>query len=107
MSAFMADRDVVLSPVVQGTVPRLGQREISPSCSYEQLLRRVVDYASYTPMHNAIGTPAMSVPLHWDRDGLPIGSHFFARLGDEATLLSLAYELEQARPWANRRPPAR
>jgi len=107
MGAFMAARDVVLTPIVQGTVPRLGMREISASCSYEQLLQRVLDYASYTPMHNAIGTPAMSVPLHWDRDGLPIGSHFFGGMGDEATLLSLAYELEQARPWANRRPPIR
>jgi amidase len=44
------------------------------------------------------------VPLNWDCKGLPIGSQFAARLGSEATLLALAYELEEARPWANKRP---
>jgi amidase len=47
----------------------------------------------------------MSVPLHWDTEGLPIGSQFAARMGAEATLLALAYELEDARPWAGKRPP--
>jgi amidase len=48
----------------------------------------------------------MSVPLHWNADGLPIGSHFFGRYTDEATLLRLAAQLEQVRPWTKRRPPA-
>jgi amidase len=47
----------------------------------------------------------MSVPLHHGPGGLPVGSHFAARRGDEATLLALAYELEQARPWNDRWPP--
>ena len=46
----------------------------------------------------------MSVPLNWDSNGLPIGSQFAARMGAEATLLALAYELEEARPWASKRP---
>ena len=46
----------------------------------------------------------MSVPLGWSMDGLPIGSQFIARHGDEQTLLELAYELEIAQPWADRRP---
>jgi len=45
-----------------------------------------------TPLHNATGTPAMSVPLHWAADGLPIGVHFAGRYGEEATLLALAAE---------------
>jgi amidase len=46
----------------------------------------------------------MSVPLHWSKAGLPIGVHFAAKFGDEATLLKLAAQLEQARPWFNKRP---
>jgi len=64
------------------------------------------DYVAYTSLHNICGTTAMSVPLHRDSNGLPIGSQFAARIGAEAILLALAYELEEAHPWADKRPPA-
>lgn len=51
------------------------------------------------------GQPAASIPLHWSVGGLPIGAHFVARYGEEATLFRLAAQLERARPWANRLPP--
>jgi amidase len=54
---------------------------------------------------NATGQPAMSVPLYWNSAGLPIGTHYVGRFGDEETLFSLAAQLEKARPWAARRPP--
>jgi Asp-tRNA(Asn)/Glu-tRNA(Gln) amidotransferase A subunit family amidase len=54
---------------------------------------------------NITGQPSISLPLTWNAAGLPIGTHFTARYGDEATLLRLAAQLEAARPWAARRPP--
>ena len=63
------------------------------------------DYIPFTPLFNVTGQPAMSVPLHWNDAGLPIGMQFVARLGDDATLIRLAGQLERARPWFERRPP--
>jgi amidase len=72
-----------------------------PLRGYDRAARFVPD----TPVCNATGQPAMSVPLYWNEQGLPIGTHFVGRYGDEATLFRLAAQLEQARPWAQRRPP--
>lgn len=58
-----------------------------------------------TQLFNLTGQPAASVPLHWTDGGLPIGAQIVGRFGDEATLFRLAAQLEQARPWAGRKPP--
>jgi hypothetical protein len=63
-------------------------------------------YAAFTAVFNVTGQPAVSVPLHWTDDDLPVGTMLVGRPADEATLLALAAQLEQARPWAHRHPPA-
>ncbi len=66
---------------------------------------KVFEFIPDTPMFNATGQPAMSVPLYWNADGLPIGMQFAARFGDEATLFKLARQLEIAAPWFDKTPP--
>jgi amidase len=71
----------------------------------EELAGETFRFMPYTPLANAGGQPAMSVPLHWTAAGLPVGMHFMGRYGEEATLFRLAGQLEQARPWRERMPP--
>jgi amidase len=61
--------------------------------------------AAFTSVFNTTGQPAMSVPLYWTNDNIPIGIQFAAPFGDEAILFRLAAQLEQERPWINRKPP--
>lgn len=65
----------------------------------------VLDYTPFTPIQNATGQPSVSLPLCWSSEGLPLGVMFTGRFGDEATLFRLAGQLEEARPWRDRKPP--
>ncbi len=90
--------DVVLSPTLARPSWPLGH--FSPASGRETLIRRTEEAVGYTPVHDAAGCPAMSVPLG-RHDGLPVGIHFAAAPGADRLLLGLAYELEAAAPWVD------
>jgi amidase len=102
MAGFLTSYDVILSTTLAGPPPKLGY--FDQDGDVQTFTDRVTQYLSVTPLHNATGTPAMTVPLHWTADGLPIGVHFAGRYGEEATLLRLAAQLEAAQPWFDRVP---
>ena len=89
--------DAVLTPTVADETPRIGY--LAPT-DYQRVIDRLVDWVAFTPMQNVTGEPAISLPLAQSADGMPAGMMLSADLGQEALLLELAYELEEARPWA-------
>jgi Asp-tRNA(Asn)/Glu-tRNA(Gln) amidotransferase A subunit family amidase len=97
----MQGYDVVLTPTVP--MPPVALGLMSPANPAGLTERRQA--TAFTQIANIAGNPAMSVPLYWNEAGLPIGIQFIGHYGDEATLFRLAGQLEQARPWCNRRPP--
>ena len=100
---FFLDYDVLITP--QLAKPPLEIGVLDPaSADFDAYFSEVVGFSAFPGLSNATGAPAMSVPLHWNGDGLPIGVQFIGRFGDEATLLRLAAQLEEAQPWADRRP---
>lgn len=104
VAAFFVDYDVWLTPTLAKPPVPLGWHDPLPDDPLRGW-RRSAQFVPFTPVCNLTGQPAMSVPLFWNDAGLPIGSHFVGRFGDEATLFRLAAQLEEARPWAGRRPP--
>ncbi|MBP6770972.1 MAG: amidase [Reyranella sp.] len=102
LGAFFERFDILLSPTIARTSLPLGT--VRMDGSLEQYEEGLAPMVAFTSVCNAAGVPAMSVPLEWTEDGLPVGMHFVARYGAEATLLSLAAQLEQAHPWRERRP---
>jgi amidase len=122
LARWFDSHDVMLTPTVSTPPLRVGELDLKvheevalrvlrafPS---QLVLRKLLDtlaeqgfeFAAFTAVANMAGIPAMSVPLHWDAQGLPIGSHFVARYGEEGTLFRLAAQLEMAQPWSTRRP---
>jgi amidase len=123
---FFQEYDVLLTPtlsrppLVTGTLrpkesQRAGMEKLFDRLSTGELIDRgdeleilsehSYEFMPYTPLFNVTGQPAMSVPLHWNDEGLPIGMQFVGRYGDEATLFRLASQLEKAKPWSDRIPP--
>lgn len=125
LAAWMADYDVLLTPTLAEPPFKIGAYQPSrtdrlamtalnhlPLASVAkrggliaQMAADIFRFIPNTPVANVTGEPSISLPLHWTADGLPVGMMFTAPLGDEITLLQLARQLEQAQPWADRRPP--
>jgi len=103
--AWLGQFDMILSPVLSLPPPEIGW--LAPDLPVETMAERLTRYVGYTTPYNVVGAPAMSVPGAWSAAGLPIGAQFGAAVGGEAALLELAFELEEARPWAGRQPPIR
>jgi amidase len=104
VAGFFTDYDIWLTPTLAQPPMPLGYFDYSRE-TREQHVARLAEYTGFTLIANATGQPAISLPLHWNADGLPIGVQLLGRYGDEATLLRLAAQLEQARPWSHHRPP--
>jgi amidase len=96
--------DLLLTPTLGEPPPPLGTFDDSGPEPMAAIHRAIVT-ANFTAIFNATGQPAISLPLHWSDDGLPIGIQLVGDLGREDLLIQVAAQLEEARPWADRRPP--
>ena len=95
---FYSEYDVALTPTLATETPLIGH--LTPTADYEVVMDRLLDWVAFTPLQNANGDPAISLPLQTTASGLPHGMMFGAGAGQEATLIELAYELEEAHPFA-------
>ncbi|CAN5891013.1 amidase [soil metagenome] len=102
LGAFFESHDILLSPTLARVSLPLGLVRMDGSPDAFQ--REMAPMVAFTSVCNAAGVPATSVPLAWTDDGLPIGLQFVGRFGAEEMLFSLAAQLEEARPWRDRRP---
>ncbi|MGI9482590.1 MAG: amidase family protein [Hyphomicrobiales bacterium] len=102
--AFLQEYDIALTPVVSEP-PQVHGAQDPRVGDFEAMSKILTDYVNFTALHNATGVPSVSLPVAWAKNGLPLGTLFSADYGQEAKLLHLAYEVEEAAPWANRRPP--
>jgi amidase len=101
--AFWQEHDVVLTPTLAMPPVPVGWQD-SAEGALAQLFRNLA-FTPFTAIANVTGQPAMSLPLHWSEDGLPVGVQAIGAPAGEAILLRLAGQLEGARPWSARRPP--
>jgi amidase len=102
--AFWEGVDVVLTPTLALPPVPIGWQEEGAEGAFA-MLRRNTLFTPFTSAANVAGLPAMSLPLHWSEDGLPIGVQAIGPPAGEELLLRLAAQLEAARPWTDRRPP--
>ena len=100
---FHETYDLWLSPVLSAPPIKLGIIDVDEQ-DLEKAFAPIIDYAPFTAAVNGTGQPAIALPLHWSKDGLPVGVQFVARHSAEMLLLQFAAELEEAVGWSARRP---
>jgi amidase len=102
MAQFWTGHDLLLTPTLGAPPPELGWFTADGP---EQEGVRIGGFIPYTAQFNMTGQPAVSLPLHWTPEGLPVGVQLVAAYGREDVLVRIASQIEQAAPWADRRPP--
>jgi amidase len=105
LGAFFADWDVLLTPTLGHPQQQLGAYAAMGEASPREVFGGWAHIEGFLPFFNCSGQPAISLPLHQATTGLPIGMQLVGRLGDEATLIRVAAQLESAQPWRDRVPP--
>ena len=95
--------DLLVSPTLAEPPTRIGEFANDPDAPMAPMVRSA-RYVAFTPAFNSSGQPAISLPLHWTPEGLPVGVQLVAAYGREDVLVRVASQLEQARPWIDRRP---
>jgi amidase len=105
MGDFFSHHDLLLTATLGALPARLGQYDPHAAQPPRELFDSWSHLESFLPVFNATGQPAISLPLHQSAEGLPIGMQLVGRFGAEALLLRVAAQLEEALPWAQRRPP--
>ena len=106
VGAFFQTTDLLLTPTIARPPAPLGELDQNRrGLSAREWTQQVFAYCPFTPLFNTTGQPAVSLPLHWSKDGVPVGVQLAARFGDEAMLIRVASQLEAARPWRDRRAP--
>ncbi len=104
VAAWHKTYDVWLTPTLGAPPLKIGAVDTAER-DVQKAFAPIIDYVPFTAIQNATGQPAISLPLHWTKSGLPVGVQFVGRYGDEATLLRIAAQMEKARPWAAKHPP--
>jgi amidase len=105
VGAFFQNVDALVTPTIARPAVPLGEiNQNKAGMTAMEWTRQVFAYCPFTPLFNTTGQPAISLPLYATPAGLPIGVQIAGRFGDEATLIRLASQLEQARPWSKRKP---
>lgn len=102
LDQFFTEYDLLLSPVTVAPPPKIG--ELNLNQPFQDFVKVILKASPITSLFNMTGLPAMSVPLHWNKEGLPIGVQFAGPFAGEAQLLSLAAQLEEAMPWKDKMP---
>jgi amidase len=102
---FFEQYDVLVTPTIAALPAKLGELDQDrKGMTAMEWTKQVFAYCPFTPLFNTTGQPAMSLPLHSSASGVPVGVQIAARFADEATLFRLAAQLEEAKPWAGKRP---